>query len=186
MLPSGKQVNGKNEPQTAASGKHIPAAPPKIKSYRYLIKYWIPVIFMMGIIFFLSSGIFTSGYTSRFFFPTIHSLFPRLSWQGVSLIHELIRALAHIAEYFFIGLLLSHAFYRNSGQIWNLKRSVKIIILLTLLALSDEFFQSFFPLRKSSLADVGLDLIGVILSQVAVINIYEFITHNSKQAMDTN
>ena len=38
-----------------------------IKLYRDLIKYWIPVIILLGIIFWLSSGIFTSGYTSRFF-----------------------------------------------------------------------------------------------------------------------
>jgi len=157
-----------------------------MRLYRNFIKYWIPVIILLGIIFWLSSGIFTSGYTSRFFFPIIHSLFPRLSGEGVSLIHELIRALAHIAEYFFMGLLLSRAFYSKSGQIWNLKWSVLIIILLALLALSDEFFQSFFPLRKSSLADVGLDLIGVILSQIAVINICKFIAHNSKKAIDTN
>ncbi len=142
-----------------------------MKLYRDFIKYWIPVIILLGIIFWMSSGIFTSGYTSRFFFPIIHSLFPRLSPQNVSLIHELIRAFAHIAEYFFMGLLLSRAFYRNAGQLWNLRWSVLIILLLTLLALSDEFYQSFFPLRKSSLVDVGLDVIGVLLSQKLIINI---------------
>jgi VanZ family protein len=58
--------------------------------------------------------------------------------------------------------------------------------LLALLALSDEFYQSFFPSRKSSLLDVGLDLIGVILSQITVINICNFIAHHSKKAIDTN
>lgn len=179
-------MNEKNEPQTSASGKPIPTGPQNMKLYRDFIKYWIPVIILLGIIFCLSGGIFTSGYTASFFVPTIHSLFPRLSLQNVSLIHELIRALAHIAEYFFMGILLSRAFYRNSWQIWNLKWSVLIIILLALLALSDEFYQSFFPLRKSSLADVGLDLIGVFLSQIAIILRWKIIAYNSKQATGTN
>jgi VanZ family protein len=106
---------------------------------------------------------------------------PRLSPRYVSLIHELIRALAHIAEYFFMGLLLSRAFYSKSRQIWNLRWSVFIIILLALLALSDEFYQSFFPSRKASLVDVGLDLIGGFLSQIAMTLRGKVIAINSRR-----
>jgi VanZ family protein len=166
---SGKQVNRESKPQTAASGKPVSAGSQNTPLYRGFIKYWIPVIVLLGIIFWLSSGTFTSGYTSRFFFPIIHSLIPRLLPRYVSLIHESIRALAHVTEYFFMGILLSRAFYRNSRQIWNLRWSAFIIVLLALLATSDEFYQSFFPSRKASLVGVGLDLIGGFLSQIAMI-----------------
>lgn len=126
----------------------------------YFIKYWIPVIVLLGVIFWMSGGDFTDGRTSEFFFPKIKAMFPGLSPEEVTFIHEVIRKFAHIVEYFLLGLLLSLAVHRSSLKISGIKKIVLIIVLLILFALGDELRQSLVALRRASLVDVGLDMVG--------------------------
>ncbi len=135
----------------------------------YFVKYWLPVIILLSVIFWLSGSSFTDGRTSEFFFPIIKSLFPRLSPEEVTFVHELIRAFAHIVEYFLLGLLLSFAIIRLPLRISSFKKGVLIVVLLSLFAVGDEVHQSFVPLRKASLVDVGLDLFGEMLAIIIVL-----------------
>lgn len=161
-------MSGENKSQTAVSAKNTSANSRNTKLYSVFVKYWLPVIILPGIIYWLSSATFTFGHTSEFIFPVLYSLFPRLSTQSANLILALIRAFAHIVEYFFLGLLLSRFFYPNFSRIWNLRWSVLIILLVGLLALGDEIHQSFVPMRRASSLDVILDVTGGFLSQVAM------------------
>ncbi len=134
----------------------------------YFIKYWIPVLVLLGVIFWLSGANFTDGKTSEFFFPKIKSVFPGLSPDGIAFVHELIRAFAHIFEFFVFGLLLSLAINRLHLPISGFKRGVLIFVLLCLFALGDEVRQFLVALRQASLVDVGLDLVGGLLALILV------------------
>jgi VanZ family protein len=135
----------------------------------YFVKYWVPVIVLLGVIFWMSGGDFTDGRTSEFFFPKIKSLFPGLSPGGVTFVHELIRAFAHVVEYFLLGLLLTLAINRLHLRISSFKKGVLIIVLLCLFALGDEVRQSLVALRKASLVDVGFDLFGGMMGMIIVL-----------------
>lgn len=135
----------------------------------YFVKYWVPVFVLLGIIFWLSGANFTDGKTSEFFFPKIKSVFPGLLPDGVAFVHELIRALAHIFEFFLLGLLLSLAINRLHLRISGFKKGVLIFVLLCLFALGDEVRQSLVALRKASLVDVGLDLVGGVMGMIPIL-----------------
>ncbi len=137
-------------------------------SIHNLIKYWLPVILWMGVIFGMSTGMFSSEHTSRFIVPLLNFLFPWLSPQYADLIHELIRKAVHTAEYFILGLLLFCAFRSNSSQEWRPQWTIYAVIGVMIYAVCDEFHQSFVAARGASLADVVIDSAGGVLSQIVV------------------
>lgn len=122
----------------------------------------------MGFIFWMSSGDFSEENTSRFIVPLLHLLSPGLSADHTDLIHKILRKSAHVFEYFVLGILLFHDFRGSSSQPWRLRWSIHAVILVVLYAVSDEFHQSFIASRTASLADVGIDSAGGILSQIAI------------------
>lgn len=132
------------------------------------IQYWLPVILWMGVIFGMSTGMFSSEHTSRFIVPLLNFLFPRLSPQNVDLISELIRKAAHVAEYFILGLLLFRAFHSDSFQEWRPQWTIYAVIGVILYAVCDEFHQSFVATRGASLVDVAIDSGGGVLSQIVI------------------
>jgi len=136
--------------------------------HRNFIKYWLPVIFWMGVIFLMSTGTFSSEHTSRFIVPFLHFLFPWLSQQDVDMIHGMTRKAGHVTEYFILGLLLFRAFHGESPQAWRLRWAIYAVIGVVFYAVSDEFHQSFVAVRGASLVDVGIDSTGGILSQIVV------------------
>ena len=114
----------------------------------------------------MSTGSFSSDQTSRFIVPLVHFLFPSLLPHDVDLIHGLIRKTGHVAEYFVLGILSFRAFRGGSSKIWHLRWTVFVMILVVLFAVTDEIHQSLVASRTASVVDVGIDLVGGILSQI--------------------
>jgi len=139
------------------------------KAYnRNFLQYWLPVIIWMGVIFGMSTGMFSSDHTSRFIVPLLNFLFPQLSPHDVDLIHGLIRRAGHVTEYFILGVLLFRAFRSDSPYPWRPRWTLYAIIAVVAYAMSDEFHQSFVGTRTASLIDISIDSAGGVLSQVAV------------------
>ena len=68
--------------------------------------------------------------------------------------------LLHLVEYFGLALVLSRSFLKAT----SLKKSIIfwiIIVLGFIIAMSDEFYQSFVPGRQSSVYDFMADVMGV-------------------------
>ena len=136
-----------------------------MKLNRISLQYWLPVIIWMIVIFWMSTGTFSSEQTSRIIVPLLNFLFPRLSPQDVELIHGLIRKSGHVSEYLVLGLLSYRAFRADSSPIWRLRWAGFTLIVVALFAASDELHQSFVVSRTPSLVDVGIDILGGIISQ---------------------
>lgn len=151
-----------------------------MKLQRDFVKYWIPVIIWMGFIFWMSTGTFSSEHTSRFIVPFLQSLTPGLSMQDIDFIHELIRKSGHLSEYFVLGLLSFRAFRGASARRWRLQWTIFAVAVVALFAVSDELHQSFVASRNCSLFDVGIDLVGGILSQGAIILVRKIVGYNAK------
>ena len=138
-------------------------------NYRLILKYWVPVFLWVGFTFWMSTGTFSSSNTSRVIEPLLRFLMPHIPDADVILILGLIRKLAHLTEYFVLGLLLFRAFKSDSGELKAWRWACYSLLAIVLLAAGDEFHQSFVGTRTASIMDVGIDTLGGFLAQCAVL-----------------
>ncbi len=128
-------------------------------------RHWAPVFLWMGVIFFMSTGVFSEQNTSLIIEPVLQLFAPSLSQHQIKMIHDLIRKAGHVTEYFIFGLLLFRAFYGSSAEKRTWRWAVLSAVFAALYAASDEFHQSFVATRTPSVLDVGIDTAAGILAQ---------------------
>lgn len=131
---------------------------------RQFVKYWLPLLIWLGVIFVGSTSVMSSEHTSRYVVPFLLRLKPGMSPQMIWTILVVVRKCAHVIEYSVLALLL-----------WRALRSIPIfharpvmafgLVLLgcALFAASDEFHQTFVKSRTPSVRDVFLDVGGALL-----------------------
>ncbi len=129
-----------------------------------LLKYWLPVLFWLGLIFVGSTDMLSAEHTSRFLVPFLRWLDPRISPATLNSIQMIIRKLGHVTEYAILATLLWRAL--RGGRV--LKSSMSSLFAVALIgcaafAASDEFHQSFVASRTSSSNDVMIDICGALI-----------------------
>jgi VanZ family protein len=130
---------------------------------KFFLKYWLPLLIWLGVIFAGSADLMSAEHTSRFIVPVLRWLNPHISWAAVNTIQSAIRKLGHISEYAILALLLWRAF--RSGLTPHRKMSISfgaVLLACTVFAASDEFHQSFVKSRNPSVRDALLDIAGAI------------------------
>src|SRR3990172_12542527 len=85
------------------------------------IRYWLPPVLWMGILFIASGALLSEPETSRIIVPLLKTIFPGAPSETLRLLHFLIRKLAHLTEYAILALLWYRAFFR--GRAWSPGRS---------------------------------------------------------------
>jgi len=128
------------------------------------IKYWLPLLIWLGVMFLGSTDLMSAQHTSRFIVPFLRWLNPHISWAAINTIHTVIRKLGHVSEYAILALLLWRAV--RSGSALHMKMSLlfgAVLLASALFAASDEFHQSFVKSRTPSVRDVLLDVAGAFL-----------------------
>ena len=129
---------------------------------RNFLKYWLPVLAWMALIFGASADSHSYEHSSRIIVPLLHWLFPRMPPYQVYEIHHLFRKGCHLTIYAVLGLLvfraLSHA--RTDLPRWSWPRVGGTVLIVFLYAASDEFHQSFVPTRTALFSDVCIDTAG--------------------------
>jgi VanZ family protein len=123
---------------------------------------WLPLLAWILVISFFSTDRFAGGETSRFILPALRWLFPGLSPQQLELGHAICRKAGHVLEFFVLGLLASRAFQTGDTHGW--RPWIASAALVLLVAIFDEFHQSFVPSRTSSIMDVGYDFAGGLMA----------------------
>lgn len=124
-----------------------------------IIRY-APLVFWIGLIFYLSSDHGSMSRTSLFIGPIIKFLFPNISEETLQIYHGYIRKTAHFTEYAVLAYMALRAF---SGSSLNVLKEHKFIISMAFviaIAAIDEANQSLLPTRSSSFYDVILDGLG--------------------------
>ena len=128
------------------------------------IKYWLPLLIWLGVIFVGSTSVMSAEHTSRYIVPFLLWLKPAMSPKTIWVILVVARKCAHVLEYTVLALLL-----------WRALRSVPILHAKSLMvfgaallgcalfAASDEFHQTFVKSRTPSLRDVLLDIAGALI-----------------------
>ena len=88
---------------------------PAVRGITSFLRYWLPVIVWMLVIFSASSDSMSSGNTSRFIGPLVRWLKPDISEESLGRIVYGVRKSAHVTEYAIFALLLWRA-WRNTIQ----------------------------------------------------------------------
>jgi VanZ family protein len=128
------------------------------------LKYWLPVLVWLGLIFAGSTDALSAAQTSRFLVPFLRWLDPQISGAAVAAIQVGVRKLGHITEYAILAMLLWRGLRRGT----RLQARMSILFLLAWLAaaifaVTDEFHQSFVPSRTASPIDVMIDICGAMI-----------------------
>ena len=134
------------------------------------LKYWLPVLVWLGLIFIGSTDVLSAEHTSRFLVPFLRWLDPQISAAVLNSIQVVIRKLGHLTEYAILAILLWRALRR--AAVWKSASSFLFAISLigcAIFAASDEFHQSFVPSRTSSVKDVMIDICGATIGLVICI-----------------
>jgi VanZ family protein len=128
------------------------------------LRLWWPALLWAAVIFWFSTGTFTSANTAKIIIPVLHWFLPGLPQETLLIIHGLIRKTAHFVEYFVLSLLILRglrAGRRESHLAW----AVMAVLLVAGYAALDEFHQSFVPGRTAAVSDVMLDTTGGAAAQ---------------------
>ncbi len=131
------------------------------------VKYKLPVLCWMGVIFWFSAQPETaSGAMSGSITTIIFSAFDHLGltkFISVDGLHHIIRKSAHFSIYFILGMLVYRALSRDKQA----KTSMKIIgvgiLICFAYACSDEIHQLFIDGRSGQIRDVLIDTSGALL-----------------------
>lgn len=119
-----------------------------------------PLVFWIGVIFFLSSPEGSFNQTSRIVGPLLDFFFPDILPETKAAIHALVRKTAHFTEYAVLAFLAFRAFSGSSSSLVQKWLYVLALMLVAVVASLDEFNQSFEASRTSSVWDVALDISG--------------------------
>lgn len=97
----------------------------------------------------------------------LNHLISTISGSHAFVIPEIVvRKLAHLTEYFLLGILLCSGFFSPLYP----RRSLAIAFITgSLYAASDEFHQVFIPGRTAELHDIGIDSFGVLCGTIVML-----------------
>ena len=128
------------------------------------VRYWMPAIVWMAIIFLGSTDMLSAEHTSRFLAPFLRWIDPQISLAALNAIQLGVRKLGHLTEYAILAMLLWRAL--RAGIRWQMKMSILFLVAAlasAIFAASDEFHQSFVPSRTASPTDVMIDICGTLI-----------------------
>jgi VanZ family protein len=107
---------------------------------RSFLKYWLPVLLWMGLIFSASSDTQSFARSSRILAPLLHWLFPHLPEDTANFIVLIARKGAHLTEYAVLAVLLWRALRKpakNEARPWNWRETRLVLLSVALYAARD-------------------------------------------------
>lgn len=130
----------------------------------FFLKYWLPVVLWMAIIFIASTDLMSAEHTSRIIGPFLHWIYPPISPLTVMRLQLAIRKAAHVSEYAVLALLLYRAFVHTVFFGRVILSGALVVLICAFYAVTDEFHQSFVPSRTASMRDVLIDGFGAAIA----------------------
>jgi VanZ family protein len=124
-----------------------------------LVRYG-PLLVWIGFISFASTHGFSSGNTSRIIRPLLIWLFPDIPEYSLTMIHGVVRKVAHFVEYAILAFLARRAFVTSSAGFVRQYWFTLSLLLVVVMAVLDEYHQRFVPSRTGSIYDSFIDIAG--------------------------
>lgn len=136
-----------------------------------ILRYWVPLLLWMVLIFSASADANSTQHTSRFLEPFLRWLDPSISLEAIDSVRWLVRKAAHMTEYALLAWLAWRAVRRprrRDARPWSWTAAGIALAIVTAYAATDEFHQTFVPNRTGSWKDVCIDTAGGIFGLVIV------------------
>ncbi|NOT46472.1 MAG: VanZ family protein [Acidobacteria bacterium] len=137
-----------------------------ITGWRARVYAYAPLFLWVGVILLLGSGPGSMTQTSRIIGPLLEFFFPSASPETRLFIHAFVRKSAHFVEYALLAVLAVRAFTSSNTGIRHY-RFILALILVAVVASTDEINQSFQEARTSSPWDVLLDITGGLVALIS-------------------
>lgn len=137
-----------------------------VSKFRGFLKYWLPVLLWMAVIFSGSGDSKSSSHSSRIIVPLMRWMVPDISSENLDLVVLLVRKCAHLTEYAMLAWLCWRALRRpvkHDRRPWSWRLAGGAILFVALYAASDEWHQTFVPNREGCVRDVLIDTTGAVL-----------------------
>lgn len=148
-----------------------------------IFRYWLPVLFMIGVMYYASTDVFSGDNTRSIIEKIVLWLRPHTGAHGLMKLNYIVRKMAHFAEYAVLAALLFRAFRADSILRWRLRWAVYSFAMAVSWALLDELHQKFTYTRGGSIYDSLLDSSGALFMLIMI----AFFTHRrSFRANDAN
>ena len=135
------------------------------------LRYWLPLLVWMVVIFSASADTQSVAHTSRFLEPFLRWFKPDISAEAINAVRWVVRKAAHMTEFAVLAWLVWRALrrpVRADSRPWSRRGAWSALGLAVLYATTDEVHQSFVPNRTGSVFDVGIDTVGAALGLLAV------------------
>src|SRR3989442_6877169 len=96
------------------------------------LKYWLPLLVWLGVIFLGSTSLMSAEHTSRLIVPILLWLKPGMSPKTIWIILVIMRKCAHVSEYAILALLLWRALRRSEEHTSELQSRPHLVCRLLL------------------------------------------------------
>jgi VanZ family protein len=138
-----------------------------------VLKYWLPVLFMIGAMYYASTDVFSGENTRNIIERVVLWFKPHAHEHTLMRINYFVRKLAHFTEYALLAALLFRAFRADSRRGWRWRWAACSFGMALIWALLDEFHQTFTHTRGGSIYDSLLDTSGALfmLLMIALVNL---------------
>jgi VanZ family protein len=137
--------------------------PPRRPLILNFLRYWLPVVIWMLLIFSFSSDAKSYQHSSTLFEPLMRWLFPHLPQATIAQWHHVFRKTCHLTEYAILFLLVWRAVHkpaRKDVRRWRWDEAGLALSVVFAYAASDELHQVFVPTRTALVSDVLIDTSG--------------------------
>lgn len=137
---------------------------------RAFIKYWLPPLLWMALIFSASSDAHSYEHSSRLVEPFLRWLFPKMPQPQIETIHHILRKCCHLTEYAVLAVLIWRVLNQSKNKLssWSWPRILGTLLVVFLYAATDEFHQKFVPTRTPLVSDVLIDTAGGVIGLLAL------------------
>jgi VanZ family protein len=124
-----------------------------------IFKYWLPVLFMLGVMYYFSTDVFSGENTRGALDWILHQLWPA-GIKHLTQLNFIVRKTMHFAEYALLAGLMYRAFRADSPVRWRLLWACYTFALIVSWALLDELHQAQTHRRGGSIYDSMIDSAG--------------------------
>lgn len=132
-----------------------------------IVRYWLPVLLMLGVMYYFSTDLFSGENTRGALDKILHLLWPA-GVKHLTQINFTVRKTMHFIEYAALAALVYRAFRADSTIIWRLKWAVYSFGLIVLWSLLDELHQTHTHRRGGSIYDSMLDSAGGLTMLIVI------------------
>src|SRR5256885_6944221 len=139
-------------------------------STRRILRVWLPSAIWLAVIVVESSNFGSAEHTGRILYPIFHFLFG-MDRARFAAWHAFLRKTGHFVGYFTLSVLLFRSWRATFPRLstrWCLQWATVALLSTALVALLDEWHQSFLRSRTGAFRDVILDSTAGLVAQIAI------------------